>query len=71
MVFLWFPLFPKASPMLGFSFIVYFAAGGGAIRKRHRWTDRNLWEIAWESSVGRERDGSDDKADGREPWEIP
>ena len=28
-------------------------------------------EIAWENSVGRERDGSDDKVDGREPWEIP
>ena len=30
------------------------------------WKEGKPWEIAWRSSVGKERDGSDDRVDGRE-----
>ena len=32
-----------------------------------RWTERKAWEIAGESSVGKQRYGSDERVDG---WEI-
>ena len=30
------------------------------------WTERKAWEIAWRSSGGKVRYGSDDRVDGRE-----
>ena len=34
------------------------------------WTEGKPWEKLGESSVEKERDGSDDRVDGRKPWEI-
>ena len=57
--------FPKASPMVGFSFSL-LCHGGSDTDATTWWTDGKPWEIAW-AAVGRERGRSVDIVDG---WEA-
>ena len=54
-------LFPKASPMLGFSFSLNFAVGGAALQRRQAGRTGNRGgELPWEGA-GRKRTGNREK----------